>query len=121
MYRLLFFLIFLLLTASPALVKNAPGYYITLEGNTIKVQFSITHLGKRLKPSIDLAQNGRALYFDAEERMQYLSPAEVLEIGATYKGHSMRKLARQHPNISIFNSMTQYNYGYILMFKWMDW
>lgn len=113
MSRLFFLFAFLLTTASPVFGKQASGYYITLKGDTVEVQFSITHLGKRFKPSIDLSNNGRALYFDEENRLQYLSPADVLEIGATYKGHSIRKLSRQHPNISIFNSMTQYNHGYI--------
>ena len=104
-----------ILAALPAFAKKAPGYYITLDYDTVQVVFSITQISKRSTPSIDLASNGSILYFDEDEKLQFLSPENVLEVAATYNGHSMRKLARLHPNKSIFNSMTQYHNGYIFL------
>ena len=116
MKRILLLLLLLSITtlmALPAFAKEAMGYYITLNYDTVKVAFSISQFNKHTAPTIDLSTGGRALYYDEHQKLQYLSPEDVLEIGATYKGYSMRKLARLHPNKSIFNSMSQYNNGYI--------
>ena len=104
-----------ILAALPAFAKKAPGYYVTLDYDTVQAQFSITQFNKRSVPLIDLATNGGVLYFDEDEKLQILSPENVLEVVAIYNGHTMRKLARLHPNKSLFNSMTQYHNGYIFL------
>jgi hypothetical protein len=122
-YKFIFLLIFSILFVSNIIAKEADGYVITNQGDTIKGKITLPVDLIFFKSSFNTFHPYFEVYFKSYDKsFHHYNADEIIEYGYFYKGNKFRFISKEHRNVFSQN-ITKYFYlqittGYINIFKY---